>query len=682
MTVSTSREAAPPVAANALRVAIVGAGKMARHHARAIARPGVRGRVVALAEPDARARESFLEVCPGIASYASLDALLVAEAVDVVHVCTPPPTHEALAVAALEAGRHVYVEKPFAETPEAAERILALARRRNLRVCTGHQLLFEEPSRRALELLPCLGTLHHVESYFAFRPVRTGASGTQPLRADLQLLDILPHPVYSLLHFLELAVPDGESRLANVELGPGGTLHAHVRRGDLTASLVVTLEGRPVESYLRLVGANGALTADFVRSTVQHAIGPGTSFVDKSLNPFRLARQLVFGTSRALAGRLLARQASYPGLAEIFTAFYACIRGEAPPPVSDRNIVETVALCQQVAERLAQPRAVAVLPAATLAPRIAITGGTGFLGTELARSFARRGVAVRVLARREPPPWDRVPGVEYVVADLGRELPEPALHGVDTVLHLAAETAGGFDAHQRNSVDAAERVCRAAAAASARRMIHVSSLAVYASPGREPVRESTPIEPKPRERGPYVWGKVESEQVLARVARELGLRLEIVRPGAIIDRERFDPPGRLGRRIGNVFVAVGSPSERLGVIERRSAAELLAWMALHPDASPDALNLLEPTLPTKRELVALLRQTNPDLLVVWLPNFALASISRVAVVAQRVLRRGREPVDLQKVFAVDRYDTSAVAALSERIAKDESAGPPARLTTG
>jgi len=591
----------------------------------------------------------------------------------VVHVCTPPPTHEKLALAALEGGRHVYVEKPFAETPEAAERILEFAARQRLRVCTGHQLLFEAPTRRALELLPCLGTLHHVESYFAFRPVRMGAGGTQPLRADLQLLDILPHPVYSLLHVLELAVPDAESRLESVELGPGGTVHAHVRRGDLTASLVVTLEGRPVDSYLRLVGTNGALTADFVRSTVQHAIGPGTSFVDKSLQPFRLAGQLVVGTARALAGRVLARQASYPGLAEIFTAFYACIRGEAPPPVSDRNIVETVALCRDVARRLAEPRGPATLPAVSGAPRIAVTGGTGFLGAELARAFVGRGVAVRVLARREPPPWDRVPGVEYVVADLGRALPDSSLRGVDTVLHLAAETAGGFDAHQRNSVDAAERVCRAAAAAGARRMIHVSSLAVYASPGRELLRESTPIEPAPRERGPYVWGKVESEQVLVRLARELGLRLEIVRPGAIIDRERFDPPGRLGRRIGNVFVAVGSPAERLGVVERRSAAELLAWMALHPDASPDALNLLEPTLPTKRDLVALLRRTNPSLLVVWLPNFALALLSRAALLAQRLLLRGREPVDLQKVFAVDRYDTSAVAALSERMAKEEGA---------
>src|SRR4029453_3646269 len=101
------------------------------------------------------------------------------------------------------------------------------------------------PARKALALLPCLGAIHHVESYFAFRPVRTGAGGSQPLRADLQLLDLLPHPPSPLLHFLALAAPVGTSQLVSLELGPGGTVHALVRRGELTASLVITLEGRP-----------------------------------------------------------------------------------------------------------------------------------------------------------------------------------------------------------------------------------------------------------------------------------------------------------------------------------------------------------------------------------------------------------------------------------------------------
>jgi predicted dehydrogenase len=140
-----------------LQIAIVGSGPMARRHAAAVPRAAVGARVVAFADPDERAREEFLEPCPDANPYPTLTALLAGESIDVVHICTPPATHEALAAEALEAGCHTYVEKPFTETTDGAKRILELATCRQRSVCAGHQLLFEAPTRRAMELLPALG---------------------------------------------------------------------------------------------------------------------------------------------------------------------------------------------------------------------------------------------------------------------------------------------------------------------------------------------------------------------------------------------------------------------------------------------------------------------------------------------------------------------------------------------
>ncbi len=654
--------------ATALKVAIVGSGPMARRHAAAVARAASSARVVAFADPDERARATFLEECPGATPYPSLTALLAANSIDVVHVCTPPSTHEDLAIEALEAGCHVYVEKPFAETADGAKRVLELAARRARSVCAGHQLLFEAPARRAAELLPALGAVVHLESYFAFRPVRTGAGGRKPLRDDLQLLDVLPHPVYSLLHFMEVACAAGDTRVVACELGPNGTLHALLRRGSLSASLVVSLEGRPVESYLKLVGENGAIHADFVRGAVQRLIGPGTSIVDKMLNPYRQACQLVFGTTRALFLRFARRQVSYPGLAEIFESFYGAIQRGGAAPVSADNILSTVAVCERVAAELRSAAQASEQRSDAPAPRVLVTGGTGFLGRALVRALAEDGVGVRVLARREPAPWDRIAGVDYVTGDLGEGAPDAAMGGIETVVHLAAETAGGFEEHRRNSVDATERVIRAAAGAGAKRIVHVSSLAVHASGGSpRGISEQTPLEPDPRERGPYVWGKVESEHLAARLAEELGVEVKIARPGAIIDARAFEPPGRLGKRVGNFYVAVGSPSDRLGTVERSFAARVLAWAVSHYEELPDAINLLSPELPEKRELIARLKRINPDLRVIWLPRPILAALSRSAVLAQRLLRRGRVPVDVEKIFAVDRYDTAAIGRLAERV---------------
>jgi predicted dehydrogenase/nucleoside-diphosphate-sugar epimerase len=642
---------------------------MAVNHARAVVAARTGARIVAIADPSPAARAGLAAHVPGVPQFDSLEAMLAAVSPDVVHVCTPPAMHGPLARAALEAGCHVYVEKPFTGTAAEAEALLQLAESQGLLVCAGHQLLYERPARLAEKLAPALGRIVHLESYFSFRTVRRGPGGGAPLRADLQLLDILPHPVYLLLHFLELAGP-GRTELASLDVEEAGTVHALLRRGPTTGHLIVTLAGRPIESYLRAVGTNGALLADFVRGTVQRLFGPGTSGIDKLLAPYRIAGQLFGGTTAALGRRLLKRQRSYPGLVELFDAFYSAIRGGTASPLSPESIVETVRICEQVAQALASQESRAAAAQRSIRPaRVAISGGTGFLGKTVARTLIERGIGVRVLARRAPVAWELVPGVEYRAVDLGGAVEPDALAGTEVLIHAAAETSGGWEEHQRNSIDATERVLRAAAAAGVRHVVHVSSLAVLARPRAGLIDESTPLEPDSRGSGPYVWGKLESERRAVELGAELGLAVKVVRPGAIVDYAAFDPPGRLGKQVGPMFVAVGAPGDRLGVVELRFCADVLAWMTDRFEDAPKVLNLLAPELPTKRELVLRLRRTNPDLWVLWLPWPLLVPLSSLAILMQKVLRPGRPAINLRKVFGSPRYGTAAVRALADQVSE-------------
>lgn len=70
----------------------------------------VQTEVIGVYSPTATNRDAFAQR-HGIRSFAALDQLIAA--VDVVHVCTPPVTHEPVAVGALKAGKHVIIEKPF-----------------------------------------------------------------------------------------------------------------------------------------------------------------------------------------------------------------------------------------------------------------------------------------------------------------------------------------------------------------------------------------------------------------------------------------------------------------------------------------------------------------------------------------------------------------------------------------
>jgi predicted dehydrogenase/nucleoside-diphosphate-sugar epimerase len=655
-----------------LRVALVGAGQMAQHHARSIARLGGLAEVTAVCEPAAAALEPFKQLAPNATGYQDLRAALKGNSYDVVHVVTPPDTHEGIALQALEAGCHIYVEKPFVETARAAQRLLDLAARRQLKVCSGHQLLFEPPSLGMRKYLPALGDVKHVESYFSFRVVKRNPDGRAPLRDDLQLIDILPHPVYLLLDILERSA-SGTTELTGLEVGPSGTLQALLRRGAVTGTLVVTIEGRPVDSYLRVVGTNGSLHADFVRSTLQRNIGPGTSGIDKLLTPYRQAWQLFSGTTGSMARRFLNRQHSYPGLVEIFEAFYRSVKDNAPSPVSPDQLLGTVRVCERIAGELETAiTQLRNMPSRQGAgPKVVVTGGTGLLGTEVARLLAEQGRRVRVLARREPAPWDRIPGVEYLVTDLSNPLPPDVMEAAGAVIHCAAETAGGYEQHQRNSIDATEHILRSASQAGIRRLVYVSSISVMAQPtGGKLVDESSRLEAHSRELGPYAWGKTMAEQLASRLAAELGIDLCIVRPGAFVDYRRFESPGLLGKRIGNIFVAIGSPRHPLAVADVGFSARTLIWLLDHPGEALGIVHLFEPSRPTKASLVERLRGTNPDLSVVWLPMLVVIPLSWTAILLQKLLRPGKPALNIAKTFARQHYDYALIQRLEPLIDGD------------
>jgi uncharacterized protein YbjT (DUF2867 family) len=62
---------------------------------------------------------------------------------------------------------------------------------------------------------------------------------------------------------------------------------------------------------------------------------------------------------------------------------------------------------------------------------VLITGGTGSLGTVVAKELVASGRPVRSVSRRVPAGWDQVAGVEYVVADLSQPLPADLFQGID-----------------------------------------------------------------------------------------------------------------------------------------------------------------------------------------------------------------------------------------------------------
>jgi len=130
-----------------LRVAVLGAGAFGTRHVAAYRSLGVT--VDALVDPDPVAREHVARRYGVSRTFGSVTELLAAARPDAASVCVPGPVHRAVAVALLDAGVPVLVEKPLATTVDDAAAIVAAAQERNVLCQPGHILRFS-PAHRAL----------------------------------------------------------------------------------------------------------------------------------------------------------------------------------------------------------------------------------------------------------------------------------------------------------------------------------------------------------------------------------------------------------------------------------------------------------------------------------------------------------------------------------------------------
>lgn len=650
-----------------LRVGLIGSGKMGLHHLKAIGAAGP-ARIVGVADPAADL-ETLRPLLPADAIVvASAAELLERTKPDVVHIVTPPSTHAELAMQAIRAGCHVYVEKPFTPTRAEAERVLSLAAERGVKVCAGHQVLFEPPALATLQAVAAIGRVVHIESFFSFKMVRRNITAVE------QVKDILPHAVYPVVDQLRAAtgLADDPIEVTGISAGAAGEVYALLRLGGVTAIILVTLNGRPVEQYQQLVGTNGSLRADYISGAVVPLVGPGTG-PGVLLTPFRRSFRTFTGATRGIFRLLFGGGLSYPGLRLLVSRFYGSIRENTAPPLSPRSILDTVDTCEQIGEVLdrvegAQEEAARsrVLGAETTLPALGpgqpavlVTGGTGMLGRRVVEEVRQAGFPVRALGRRLPPFSRRVPGVEYAACDLSRPLDPALMQGVGLVVHCAAETAGGKEDHKRNSVDATRNVLEAAARAGVPRAIHVSSLAILKT-SREVGRaldEQAPVDAGNLERGPYVWGKAESEILAQQLGKDSGLDVKIIRPGPLVDYTAFHPPGRLGREIGPFFVAIGPSRGELSVCDVSTAARVVRRYAQAFETAPPVLNLVEAPPPARRDLLGRYLAGRPDLKVIWIPGILLRMLAGPLKLVQRLALGSKQPIDVAAAFGSERYQT-------------------------
>jgi predicted dehydrogenase len=278
-----------------LRAGVAGAGSFGRHHARIYA--GLEGvslsgvfdlhmdRALVVAEPH------------GARGFDRLEALL--DEIDVLTIASPATTHADLALAALAAGKAVYVEKPLAVSPEDADRINAAAAKAGAILACGLQ---ERVASKAL------GILDIPETPIFLEAVRKGPWG--PRNTDVStILDLMIHDI-DLALTLNPAEPLTVEAEARITHGP----HIDEARAEITledgSSLVLEASriAEQRERRMRVVYASGEVEIDFITRAFRNT------------TPF------------ALDQHFAETPAGHNPLAASVEAFVAAVRGEAARP--------------------------------------------------------------------------------------------------------------------------------------------------------------------------------------------------------------------------------------------------------------------------------------------------------------------------------------------------------------
>jgi predicted dehydrogenase len=354
-----------------LKVAIVGCGNIADEHAAQIQR--IKGcEIVGVCDKEPLMARQLYERFPIKRHFSDLTKLLGDARPDVVHITTPPESHFDLARLCLEAGSHVYVEKPFTLCENDARRLIALATDRRLKLTAGHDDQFRNVARRMRALVRSGflgGGPVHMESYYCYEIGRSGYAGAifankghwvRQLPGKL-LHNIISHGIARIAEFLSGDSPQvvacgcvspflrkmGETEIID-------ELRVIVRE-ECGASAYFTFSSqmRPALHQFRIYGPQNGLILDQDQETLVKLRGKKLiSYAEKFVPPVIMAGQHLGNVGTNLKSFLTRDFHMKAGMKYLIESFYRSILDGTPLPIPYREILLTARIMDGIFAQL------------------------------------------------------------------------------------------------------------------------------------------------------------------------------------------------------------------------------------------------------------------------------------------------------------------------------------------
>ena len=250
-----------------LKVLIVGCGSIGKRHAQVLWELGVHN--LTACDPSPAQRQSMLELLPGIAVAEDYAEALKTGNFDAVFILTPTAMHLSMATQALNAGCHVFIEKPLANTQKGVAELQALAEEKGLLVMVGFCFRYHEVLREAKVLLE-QGTIGRLVNIRAFM----GEPFAEIQPNYLNMYYSKYSGAFELVHDLDLAIWYAGQEVVDVKAVYGAfsdmgmeapdSIEMLVRFQDrLAANVHLDFYHHPRQRQIDLMGTKGTISVEF-----------------------------------------------------------------------------------------------------------------------------------------------------------------------------------------------------------------------------------------------------------------------------------------------------------------------------------------------------------------------------------------------------------------------------------
>jgi nucleoside-diphosphate-sugar epimerase len=278
--------------------------------------------------------------------------------------------------------------------------------------------------------------------------------------------------------------------------------------------------------------------------------------------------------------------------------------------------------------------------------KVLVSGASGFLGEYTVARLLERGHSVRAIVRATSPVPSWAGEVEIFPADLRiQDNLLTAFEGMDALLHLAASTSGDEDVQFTSTVVGTERLLEAMSKSSVKRLVHVSSIAVYDwARAKRIMDERTPLLSDMYEMGAYAMAKVWQERLVSRAATAHSWELTILRPGFIWGRQQ-PVIGGMGRIFGRIYLMFG-PFTRLPLTHVVNCADCLVASLECPAAIGESFNVIDgDRIRVVRYVCEFIRRTGQRGILLPVPYRLGLGLANLAAFVSRGLfgKKGRLP---------------------------------------